>query len=79
MLLIKVITMLAEYDGLFCEYNDFVRRKNVMMEMIGDALEGVTERLVHNSEEMTDSKHQELEQVQERLEATYEDLESVVP
>ncbi|MBQ7153947.1 MAG: hypothetical protein IJR85_00100 [Synergistaceae bacterium] len=49
-----------------------------MMERIGNALEGVTERLVYDAKEMTDSKRQELEQVQERLEAIYEGLEAVV-
>lgn len=70
--------MLPEYDGLFCEYNDFLRRKNVMMERIGNVLEGVIERLVYDAEGMTDSKRQELEQVQEWLEAIYEGLEAVV-
>ena len=70
--------MLPEYDGLFCEYNDFFRHKNVMMERIDNALEDVTERLVYDAKEMTDHKRQELEQVQERLEAIYEGLEAVV-
>ena len=49
-----------------------------MMERIGNALEDVTERLVYDAKEMTDSKRQELEQVQERLEAIYEGLEAIV-
>lgn len=70
--------MYPEYDSIFCEYNDFVRRKRVIMDRIGNALEGVTERLVYDAEGMTDSKRQELEGVQERLEAIYEGLEAVV-
>ena len=70
--------MQTEYSGIFYEYGDFIRRKNAMMERIGQAMEDVTQRLVYDSEGMTASERKELEGIQDRLEAIYESLEAVI-
>ncbi|MBQ7154919.1 MAG: hypothetical protein IJR85_05130 [Synergistaceae bacterium] len=70
--------MQTGYSAIFYEYGDFIRRKNAMMERIGQAMEDITQRLVYDSEGMTASEREELEGIQDRLEAIYESLEAVI-
>ena len=70
--------MQSEYDDIFMEYRSFLRVKNAMMERIGNALEGVVECLVYEASELTDTRREKLEQIQDRLEAIYEGLEGVL-
>ena len=45
----SALVQYSEYDSIFCEYNDFVRCKLVIMDRIGNVLKGVTERLVYDA------------------------------
>ena len=70
--------MNSRFEALRYEYEDFIRRKNAMMDRISNVLDGVNEYLIYEPESMTDDERQELEKMQERLEEIYESLEEVV-
>ena len=70
--------MNSRFEALRYEYEDFIRRKNAMMNRISNVLDGVNEDLIYEPESMTDDERQELEKMQERLEEIYESLEDVV-
>ena len=70
--------MNSRFEALRYEYEDFIRRKNAMMNRISNVLDGVNEDLIYEPESMTDDERQELEKMQERLEEIYESLEEVV-
>ena len=70
--------MNSRFEALRYEYEDFIRRKNAMMDRISNVLDGVNEDLIYEPESMTDDERQELEKMQERLEEIYESLEDVV-
>ena len=70
--------MNSRFEALRYEYEDFIRRKNAMMDRISNVLDGVNEYLIYEPESMTDDERQELEKMQERLEEIYESLEDVV-
>ena len=70
--------MNSRFEALRYEYEDFIKRKNAMMNRISNVLDGVNEDLIYEPESMTDDERQELEKMQERLEEIYESLEDVV-
>ncbi len=70
--------MNSRFEALRYEYEEFIRRKNAMMNRISNVLDGVNEDLIYEPESMTDDERQELEKMQERLEEIYESLEDVV-
>ena len=70
--------MNSRFEALRYEYEDFIKRKNAMMDRISNVLDGVNEDLIYEPESMTDDERQELEKMQERLEEIYESLEDVV-
>ena len=70
--------MNSRFEALRYEYEDFIRRKNAMMDRISNVLDGVNEDLIYEPESMTDDERQELEKMQARLEEIYDSLAEII-